>query len=113
MQSYKEIVDITYFTKEREIDIDDAINSIVYLEVDSPLNYGLRTWSYYGRVASVTKCYFEIIEYCDGFLNNWRTDQIEMKERSQRKKKWAKKSIQKLLLVRTEERTEEVTYYKN
>ena len=113
MESYTRMVSNTYFKKEGEIYIDDALGKIVYLEVDSPLNYGIRTWSYYGRVVNVTKCYFEIIEYCDGFLDYWRSDQIEMKEKSQRKKKWAKKSIQKLLLVTTEEKTEEVTYYKN
>ena len=113
LKKYTKIVNVTHFTKEKEIDIDDSLGKIVYLEVDSPLNYGIRTWDYYGRIANVTKYYFEIIEYCDGSLDNWETDQILMREQSQRKKKWAKKSIQKLYSVKTEEKTEEREYYKN
>lgn len=113
LKKYTKTLSVTYFAKEKEINIDDALGRIVYLEVDSPLNYGLRTWKYYGRIVNVTKCYFEIIEYCDGFLDNWPTDQILMKEKSCRKKKWAKKSIQKLYLVKTEEKIEEREYYKN
>ena len=113
MEKYTKIVNVTYFIKEKEIDIDDSINKIVYLEVDSPLNYGMRTWKYYGRIVKVTKCYFEILEYCTAQVDNWNTEQILIKEKKHSSKKWAKKSIQKLYEVKTEEKIEEKEYYKN
>lgn len=113
MEKYTKMINMTYFTKGEKIDIDDSLNKIVYLEVDSPLNYGVRTWDYYGRIVKITKCYFWIIEYCDGFLKNWRTDQIQKKEEKQLAKKWHKKSIQKLYEVKTEEKNEEIEYEKS
>ena len=80
MEKYTKKINITHFAKDEEINIDDATNRIVYLEVNSPLNYGLRTWEYYGRIVKVTKCYFEIIEYCDGNTDYWYTDEITKKE---------------------------------
>ena len=113
MDKYTKTVNMTYFIKQDRINIDDSINKIVYLEVDSPLNYGIRTWTYYGRIINITKCYFEIIAYCDGTLNSWRTDQIEIKEKKNIKKKWHKKSIQRLIEVKTEERQESMIYEKS
>ena len=107
------VIPESLFNKEKEIDINDSLNKIVYLEVDSPLNYGMRTWEFYGRIVKVTKCYFEIINYCTADVDNWNTEQILIKEQEQTSKKWAKKSIRKLYEVKTEERTEEKEYYKN
>ena len=39
LKKYTKIVNMTYFAKEKEINIDDSLGKIVYLEVDSPLNY--------------------------------------------------------------------------
>lgn len=113
MEKYTKRVNVTYFIKEKEIDINDSINKIVYLEVDSPLNYGIRSLEYYGRIVNVTKCYFEIIQYCTAQVDNWNTDQILLKEQRKCSKKWAKKSIRKLYKVKTKEKNEEREYYKN
>jgi len=113
MEKYKKIVNMTYFTKGKKIDINDSIDRIVYLEVDSPLNYGARTWDYYGRIVKITNCYFWIIEYCDGFLNSWQKDQIQRAENEHLAKKWHKKSIRKLYEVKTEEKNEEIEYEKS
>lgn len=113
MEKYKKIVDMTYFTKTKEINIDDALNKIVYLEVDSPLNYGIKTWNYYGRIIKITNCFFEIIEYCDGCIDHWKTNYILKKDQTKHSKKWAKKNIQKLYEVTSEEKKEEIEYYKN
>ncbi len=113
MKNKKEIINMTYFNKLKEIDINDSLGKVVYLEVDSPLNYGQLIWSFYGKIVNITKCYFEIIQYCEGYLNNWRTDQILLAESKQLKKKWAKKSIQKLIEVKIEEKDEKIKYYSN
>ena len=113
MEKHTENVRMTYFTKENEIEIDKALNKIVYLEVYSPFKYGNRIWSFYGRVINITNSFFEIIQYCDGFLDKWRTDQISIIEKEIRKKKWAKKSIVKLVEVSTKEVNENVEYYNN
>ncbi len=113
MEKYTKKINITYFTKDKEVNIDNAINKVVFLEVNSPLNYGLRTWEYYGRIVKVTKCYFEIIEYCDGNTDYWYTDEINKKENEKITKKWAKKSIQKLYCVKTENKIEKHEFYKN
>lgn len=113
MEKYTKKINITYFNKDKEIEIDDSINKIVFLEVNSPLNYGLKTWEYYGRIVKVTKCYFEIVEYCDGNTNYWYTDEITKKEKRNLTKKWAKKSIQRLFSVKTENKLEEHEFYKN
>ena len=113
MKSKKEIINMTYFERIKEINIDDSLGKIVFLEINSPLSYGQMIWSFYGRVVNVTKYYFEIIQYCEGYLKNWRTDQIISAERKQLKKKWAKKSIQKLFEVKIEQKDEEIEYYSN
>ena len=113
MEKNTKKINITYFTKDKEINIDNAINKVVFLEVNSPLNYGLKTWEYYGRIVKVTKCYFEIIEYCDGNTGYWYTDEINKKENKKNTKKWAKKSIQKIYDVKTEIKLEEHEFYKN
>lgn len=106
-------VNITYFTKLKEIDIKDAYNKIVYLEVNSPLSYGLKIWNYYGRIVKITNCYFEILEYCTANFDYWYTDQISKKEKNRITKKWAKKSIVKLLEVSSKEINKEVEHYNN
>jgi len=113
MEKYKKSINMTYFTKKKIIDIEDSLDKIVYLEVDSPLNYGMKTWDYYGRITKITKCYFEIIEYCDGNIDHWDTEYIIKREKTKLTKKWAKKSIQKLYEVTTTEKNVEVEYYKN
>lgn len=110
MKKYTKKVSLTYFKKLKEISIEDSINKIVYLEVNSPLNYGLKTVSYYGRIVNVTKFYFYIIEYCTADIDNCSTQQILKKENSKRVKKWAKKSIKKLIEISTEEKEEFVEY---
>lgn len=111
MEKYTQIVRMTYFKKENKIEIEKATNRIVYLEVYNPHNYGPMTVNYYGRVIKVTNCFFYIIEYCDGFVDKWRTDQISIAEKEIRKKKCAKKSIVKLMEVSTKEINDEVEYY--
>ena len=113
MEKYNKKINITYFTKDEEINIDNAINKIVFLKVNSPLNYGIRTWEYYGRIVKVTNCYFEIIEYCDGKTDYWYTDEINKKEHRNTTRKWAKKSIQKLYNVKTETKLEDWEFYRN
>ncbi len=113
MKKQIENISMTYFIKGNIIEIDRAINKIVYIEVYSPLKYGNRIWSFYGRVINVTKSFFEIIQYCDGFLDKWRTDQISIYEKNIKKKKWAKKSIVKLVEVSTKIINEDVEYYNN
>lgn len=93
--------DKTYFTKKELIDIDTALNKIVYLEVNNPLKYGLKTCTYYGRIVKITKEYFEIIEYCNHDLGYWYTKQIQKHEENHLAKKWKKTSIQKLYEVET------------
>lgn len=113
MEKYLKNTSITYFAKVKEIDINNSLNKTVYLKVKSPLNYGIKSWEYYGRITKVTKCYFEIIEYCDGNLKYWYTDEIIKHEQKQLSKKWAKKSIELLCEVQTSENNENIEFYKN
>ena len=104
---------ITYFDKVEEININYSLNKIVYLKVKSPLKYGIKSLEYYGRVTKVTKCYFEIIEYCDGSLNYWYTNEINKKEQTMLTKKWAKKSIELLYEIKTSEENKALEIYNN
>ena len=110
MKKYTKKVSLTYFKKIKEISIENSINKIVYLEVNSPLNYGVKTFSYFGKIVKVTKCYFDILEYCTADIDNCSTQQILMKENNKRVKKWSKKSIRKLIEVSTDEKEEFVEY---
>lgn len=113
MEKYIKNTGITYFKKIEEINIENALNRIVYLKVKSPLNYGIKSWEYYGRINKITKYYFEIIEYCDGNIEYWYTNEIKEIEQKQLTKKWAKKSIELLYEVQTNEKNEEIEFYKN
>lgn len=103
-------VNITYFIKNKKITIEDVnIGDIVFVKVKSPLNYGIREVPYYGKIMKKTNCYFEILEYYGGFdLDNWKTEQIKLKENNKEKytKKWAKKSILEMYSIKTEEKVE-------
>lgn len=113
---YKETL-LTYFTKDKKITIDEiSIGDMVIIEVNSPLNYGIRTWSYFGQIAKITKCYFEIIEYSSSpELGYWYTSSIHKCKNNPSKytKKWAKKSLISLYKVACFEKTEILKTYSN
>ena len=116
MEKYKKEVGITYFSKLQEINIDKIEdNSIVYLKIDSPLNYGIREWDYYGKILHKTRNYFDFLEYCTGSLNYWYSSEILKKENSYNIhiKRWSKNRIKELYLVSTNTRKEIIELYKN
>lgn len=112
MEKYIKNVDVTFFEKDSEIDIGDALNEIVYLEVNSPLNYGVRVIKFYGRVVKVTDFYFEFLTYSQALTNDISTSQIDLLENRFKTKRWAKKSIQKLIKVNTFRKIVEREFYK-
>lgn len=101
----------TYFQTQESLDIDEVVpGEIVYLKVQSPLNYGNREWEYYGKIVKISPCYFWILEYCvgDRDTKDWKTSEICRKESAPARytKKWAKKSIIELRRVLTTEKLE-------
>lgn len=87
-------VNVTYFTKIKKIDIDELKdNSLIYLKVKSPLNYGIKYWAFYGKLLKRTNKFFDILQYCDDTTDSWNTEQILLKEKNKIKftKRWAKK----------------------
>ena len=112
MDKYIKEVNITYFMKENKINIDEALNEIVYLEVNSPLNYGIKSVDFYGRVVKVNDFYFEFLPYCRALIHEWNTEQIKLIEERYKTKRWAKKSIQNLYKVRTIEKVVKKEYEK-
>lgn len=117
MRKYKKEVDITYFKKDKKVQIDEiSVGQLIYLKIESPLNYGVSDWYFYGKLVKVTKQYFEILIYCDAYrINDWHTQQIEMKEQSPEKytKKWAKKRIKEIYTIKTERKVEVREYETN
>lgn len=106
-KSVKE-VRVTYFRKIKRVDIDEIKdNSLVYIKIVSPLNYGVRDCAFYGKVLKKTNKYFDILQYCDAITDNWNTEQILLKENNKNRftKRWAKKRIIELYLVDYEEKT--------
>lgn len=110
MYKYKKKVNITYFSKIKESNIEDiAEGNTIFIKVKSPLNYGVREWFYYGRLIKKTNNFFDILEYFGNTnIDNWETEQIKMKENNPKKytKRWAKKSIIEIYLVNTVEKIE-------
>lgn len=113
---YKSTDSFTYFNKIKEVNIDEVKEGdLVYLEVKSPLQYGTYSWTFYGKITKKTKCYFYILEYCNGLIDYCRTEQITKKESSAKPptKQWAKKNIIKLFLVNSIEKIETRQYETN
>lgn len=118
MKSYTKEIEVTYFDRKEAIDIDEvSVGDNVYLEVNSPLSYGVRIWSFNGEITKITKDYFWILEYHNGFPNitKWSTEQIKIKKLNQKKytKKWAKKSIVKLYRIDLVNKLEKIEYSTN
>lgn len=115
MYKYIEEVNITYFEKLKKTTIDEVTEGeIIYLKVSSPLNYGIRQWEYYGRLIKKTNLFFDILQYNTG-LDNCNTEQVKNSEKNQKKytKRWAKKSIIEIYIVKTKEEIEVREYETN
>ena len=115
MYKYTKEVNVTYFEKQKKITIDEVTEGeVIYLKVHSPLNYGIRECSYYGKLIKKTNLFFDILEYNTG-LDNLNTEQIRNYEKNQKKytKRWAKKSIIEIYLVKTKEKKELREYETN
>lgn len=109
LYKYTREVSITYFEKIKSVSIDDInVNDIVYIKIESPLKYGIRELQYYGRIVKKTKEYFYILPYCNAVTSDWKTSQIELLEKNQKRyiKQWSKKRIIELYLVKTKIQTE-------
>lgn len=117
MNKYKKEVELTYFNKRQKTTIDDIKDGeIIYLKVNSPLNYGIREWEYFGKLVKITKCYFYILEYCNApNLGYWYSQEIKNKESTPNcyTKKWAKKSIREIWTVDTENKKEVMEFETN
>ena len=123
MMKYEKECNITYFKKIKELSIDEVNEGdIVYLKVNSPLNYGIRELEYWGKIIKKTNCFFWITEYGTA---TWRidhqdTDIVKKHDENVEKytKKWEKKSICELWIASTEQKIETRIYecsegYKN
>ena len=109
MAKYLKDVNIMYFYKGKKTNIEEVdIGTVVFLEVKNPLNYGLKTLQYYGKIVHKTRCFFDIIEYCNCIWNTnyWYADEIAKKEKRNLSKRWMKKSIIELYTVSTETKIE-------
>lgn len=115
MYKYQKEVNRTYFEKVKKAAINEVNEGeVIYLKVRSPLNYGIRYWEYCGKLIKKTNLFFDILEYNTG-SDNCDTEEIERCEKNQKQytKRWAKKSIIEVYLVKTQEKKELVEYYTN
>lgn len=107
----------TYFQKKEQTTIDDIhVGDLVFIKIWSPLHYGNRELIYYGKIAKITKCFFWITEYTEGF---WTSDTycdtktIEKRDANPEHytKQWAKSRLLEVWTVKTKQREDEVTVY--
>ena len=116
---YTKLVSKTYFKKGIKVSIDDVKEGdLVYISIKSPLNYGIRTWQYWGMITRITPCYFYIVEYCEAHHfgpNDWYTDSIERMNQNIKHfaKRWAKNSIVELYTATSEVKEELIEYHSN
>lgn len=114
LYKYEKNVIVTYFKKLKKVNIDEINeNSLVYLKINSPLNYGVRNYSFYGKILKKTDDFFYILLYCDAITDNWNTKQILLKENNKNRftKRWSKKRIIELYLVDYYEKTVKKEFY--
>ena len=110
----------TYFRKESLTTIDDVrIGDVVFIEIWSPLSYGIRKMSYFGKITKVTKCFFWIIPYVDGhgfgpnpacYVNTDVAARMD-KAVARYTKQWAKSRLIEIRSASTYERIDAVTIY--
>ena len=103
MYKHEEEVDRTYFKKIKKTVIDEVNEGdVIYLKVRNAGKSTIRHWEYYGKLIKKTNHFFHILEYTNG-SDNSETEDIERTERNPKQgtKKWAKKSIIEIYLVKT------------
>lgn len=116
---YTKLVSQTYFKKGIEVSIDNVQEGdLVYLSIKSPLNYGIRTWEYWGMITRITPFYFYILEYCEAHRigpNCWYTESIERMNQNKKRyaKRWSKNSIVELYSATSEAKEEMIEYHSN
>lgn len=122
MIQYEKQVTNRYFHKIQQCSINDVNEGdIVHITVRSPLHYGIREWSYYGKMIKITRCYFSIIQYCEassfgGVESNYcSVAHAELFDRTQkeRAKRWSKDSLISIHLAAYEDKTEIKTFFRS
>ena len=122
MIQYEKQVTNRYFHKIQPCSINDVnAGDIVHITVRSPLHYGIREWSYYGRMIKITRCYFLIIQYFEassfgGVESNYcNASHAELLDRASKEyaKRWSKDSLISIHRASYEDITEIKTVFRS
>ena len=122
MIKYSKNVTNRYFRKTMKCTINNVNEGdIVHITVRSPLHYGIKEWSYYGRIVRITRCYFTILQYFEaasfgGIETNYcSVSHAELLDNAQKThaKRWAKDSLISIHLATFEDVEETREYYRS
>ena len=107
----------TYFVKDIQKNINDVnVGDIVFIKIRSPLHYGNKEWTFYGKIQKMTAKYFWITEYVEaswGTAIYCDTDTIVNHDAKFERytKQWAKTRLIEIWSARTMQKVDEVVIY--